>query len=251
MVKVTATVEIEGAEEIEQVREVLEILGQDIQDIQDITVIRRPIGNIRISGFQKDDRAAELLSIDPEGIIFNDEPVKMSGTEKQAKILSETRENQNHSIEEVADDAGTSTSYAKKVLASATPDDVPDGSEEEEGDDGWGIIGTEDTDSSERQLDRPDEDTVQFQVLDLLGDGPPATMPDIAARSDELGKSQVSSALGHLYDKMMLEAKERGGDNYYYLSEDGEIYLRQKTNKAPHTEHMEYREMFGPMVEEA
>lgn len=121
------------------------------------------------------------------------------------------------------------------------PDEVEDVGEPE--DEGWGIIGTEESHSS-RVLEYPDTDTRQFEVLAELGIGPPSTMERVAARSEEVGKSRVSSALSHLYDKKMIEAKKRRDVNYYYLSEEGEDYLESEEYDV-NSEHKEYRRMFN------
>lgn len=253
MSKVSITIEVSGEDAEAEARRIAESLDVEDPEVRVEAKGKVPVRQIRLRAFQKDDSAGELLRTDPDSLRFGESGRSaLTGTDKQKRILDYTRDHPSESINEVAEQTDSSITHVKNVLGSATPSDLdePDESDDDDSEsDPWGMVGSESIlpGEPERQLDEPAEDSRTYEyLLDLMEYGP-ATVSEIARRSD-FPQGKLESSIPELHKMKMAERTRwntvKRRSYRYVLSQEGEALLEERgdLNDEAAKDHHVFRE---------
>lgn len=264
----TITITCATEEEVEQALIWLDNIGLEAE-VE--SRVERPsfISSVRENSIEFTDPAKEVLELPPDDIEFNDSRVTFDReTEKQKGILRETWKRPTATIAQIAGITGTSKSYTRRVLASATPElvfeltviDPPKDSKPKsqnppqellEDDAYGGVVGEAEPirDKVSREYRTVDEDTQAFRVLETLQETGPAQLNRVEAEAQLPGQPNIGSELTRLYKYKLVERSKRHSvvDNYiYWTTTVGEFLLRshgwESDGESEDDAHRRYRE---------
>lgn len=278
--KLDATFQVEDEDELREVVGVLNELGSGPDDV--VVIQGR---QMEVSSFGPGDRAYTLLKADPNQIRFTSEPSKLTQTDKQESILSETLNDDRATIETVMERSeSSSVSYVKNILASATlekaqewgdevdewgpfeeddidiiekeeVEEVTDGEEESDGDSYGGLIGSAEVDSDdERRYRRYPHDTRPYEVLQVLMEKAPSSQNQIANATALDAEVNVGAELLRLHKAKLVERRknERFGDTsyVYWVTTLGEELLKSRGDWVENPTNEEYQLVRSDLTKE-